>query len=104
MNIVSAPKNIASAPKRAESLSGQSHLAGLLPPPLSSDLARLRLKSAGQSMTVGELHEAFKGRGIAMLLLLLTLPFCVIPVPGLSTPFGVAVVLIGIRIAFRQKP
>ena len=43
-------------------------------------------------------------RGVAMLLLLLALPFCLIPVPGLSTPFGIAVLLIGIRIAFRQKP
>ena len=39
-----------------------------------------------------------------MLLLLLALPFCLIPVPGLSTPFGIAVLLIGIRITFRQKP
>jgi hypothetical protein len=55
-------------------------------------------------MTVEELQTALKGRGVAMLLLLLALPFCLIPVPGLSTPFGIAVLLIGIRIAFRQKP
>ena len=39
-----------------------------------------------------------------MLLLLLSLPFCFIPVPGLSTPYGIAVLLMGIRIAFAQKP
>lgn len=55
-------------------------------------------------MTVDELQAALKGRGVAMLLLLLTLPFCVISVPGLSTPFGLAVLLIGIRITVRQKP
>ena len=51
-----------------------------------------------------DVQTALKGRGVAMLLLLLALPFCLIPVPGLSTPFGIAVLLIGIRIAFRQKP
>ena len=66
---------------------GDSHLAQVLPPPLSSDLAALRLSSAGRSMTVDELQAALKGRGVAMLLLLLALPFCLIPVPGLSTPF-----------------
>ncbi len=55
-------------------------------------------------MTVDELQAALKGRGVAMLLLLLALPFCLVPVPGLSTPFGLAVLLIGIRIMFRQKP
>jgi hypothetical protein len=81
-----------------------SHSAKVLPPPLSSDLAALRLSSAGRSMTVDELQAVLKGRGVAMLLLLLALPFCLIPVPGLSTPFGIAVLLIGIRIAFLQKP
>jgi hypothetical protein len=75
-----------------------------LPPPLSSDLIALRSSSAGRSMTIDELQTALKGRGVAMLLLLLALPFCLISVPGLSTPFGLAVLLIGIRIAFQQKP
>ena len=55
-------------------------------------------------MTVDELQTALKGRGVALLLLLLALPFCLVPVPGLSTPFGLAVLVIGIRIAFLQKP
>ena len=71
---------------------------------LSTDLAALRVRSAGKALTVDELEKALKGRGFAMLLLLLALPFCVVPVPGLSTPFGIAVFLIGIRIAAGQKP
>lgn len=71
---------------------------------LSNDLATLRARSAGKSLTVNELEKALKGRGFAMLLLLLALPFCFVPIPGLSTPFGVAVFLIGIRIAAGQKP
>jgi hypothetical protein len=50
------------------------------------------------------LEKALKGRGFAMLLLLLALPFCFIPIPGLSTPFGIAVLLIGVRISLGQKP
>jgi hypothetical protein len=78
--------------------------AEVLPSHLSADLEALRSELAGRSLTVEELQSALKGRGVAMLLLLLSLPFCFIPVPGLSTPFGIAVLLMGIRIAFGQKP
>jgi hypothetical protein len=74
------------------------------PPPLSSDLKALLLSSSAHSMTLEQLHGALKGRGVAMLLLLLALPFCFLPIPGLSTPFGLAILLIGFRIACRQTP
>lgn len=74
------------------------------PARLSADLEALRLESVGKGLTVEELHAALKGRGVAMLLLLFSLPFCFVPVPGLSTPFGIAVLLMGIRIALGQKP
>ena len=51
-----------------------------------------------------ELEKALKGRGFAMLLILLAPPFCIVPVPELSTPFGIAVFLIGSRIAAGQTP
>jgi hypothetical protein len=73
-------------------------------PPLSADLTALLQSSCDHAMTVDELHGALKGRGIAMLLLLLALPFCFIPIPGLSTPFGFAIMVIGIRIAGRRTP
>lgn len=76
----------------------------MAPSRLSGDLEELRRRSAGHSLTVDALEKALKGRGFAMLLLLLALPFCVIPVPGLSTPFGLAVFIIGIRIAAGLKP
>jgi hypothetical protein len=78
--------------------------AEVLPSRLSADLEALRSESARRSLTVEELQSALKGRGVAMLLLLLSLPFCFVPVPGLSTPFGIVVLLMGIRIAFGQKP
>lgn len=86
-----------------ESSSGTGAEPESKPSLLSSDLETLRVGSSGRAMSIDELQGALKGRGVAMLLLLLALPFCFIPVPGLSTPFGIAVVLIGIRIAFRQK-
>ena len=80
-------------------------LVGTMPPSrLSDDLAELRRRSAGRSLTLDDLEKALKGRGFAMLLLLLALPFCFIPVPGLSTPFGLAVLIIGVRIAAGLKP
>jgi hypothetical protein len=83
----------------------QSSAADAIQPShLSEDLEALRAASAGKPLTVEELQAALKGRGVAMLLLLLSLPFCIIPVPGLSGPFGIAVVFIGIRIALGQKP
>lgn len=45
------------------------------------------------------------GRAWIMLLLLLSLPFCTpIPLPGLSTPFGVIIALVGFRLSLRQRP
>lgn len=74
------------------------------PVPLSRVLAVISAESAEMALTIAELQTALKGRGVAMLLLLFTLPFCFIPIPGLSIPFGIAVLLMGIRIAFAQKP
>jgi hypothetical protein len=91
------------APEQTASTASSPSAEGL-PSRLSADLEALRVESAGKPLTVEELQSALKGRGVAMLLLLLSLPFCFIPVPGLSTPFGVAVLLMGIRIALGQKP
>jgi hypothetical protein len=54
---------------------------------------RLLLKD--KSLTLAELKRSLKGRGPAMLLILLALPFCFIAIPGLSTPFGIAICLLG---------
>lgn len=77
------------------------------PPPsrLSSDLRELLRETAGRSMTLGELEEILKGRGFGMFLLLMALPFTFpLPIPGLSVPFGIVIMLIGLRIALGRKP
>jgi hypothetical protein len=49
--------------------------------------------------------ERLEGRVYTLLLVILSLPMCQpIPLPGLSTPFGVAIALLGLRFAFSQRP
>ena len=56
-------------------------------------------------MTLGELEDILQGRGFGMFLLLLALPFTFpIAVPGLSVPFGIVIMIIGLRIALGRKP
>jgi hypothetical protein len=45
------------------------------------------------------------GRAYMLLVLLLALPFITpIPLPGLSTPFGLAILLIALRLSLGQRP
>lgn len=65
---------------------------------LSADLRALLHEADGRTVTVERIEEILKGRGVAMLILLLAAPF-IVPAPGLSTPFGIAICLLGLRIA-----
>ena len=72
---------------------------------LSDDLRELLLEARGRSLTIGELELILQGRGFALFILLMSLPFCFpIAVPGLSIPFGIVIMLLGLRIAMGQKP
>jgi hypothetical protein len=71
---------------------------------LSTDLETLHSRLKGKSLTIAELKQALKGRGSAMLLVLLALPFCFIAIPGLSTPFGIAICLIGACLVIGREP
>jgi hypothetical protein len=73
-------------------------------PRLSTDLEMLHGRLKGKSLTLAELKQSLKGRGSAMLLVLLALPFCFIAIPGLSTPFGIAICLIGACLAMEREP
>lgn len=53
---------------------------------------------------VREILQVLAGRGHAVLLILFSLPFCQpIQIPGFSTPFGLLLAFIGLRIAFGHK-
>src|SRR6516164_4017124 len=71
---------------------------------LSTDLELLQVRVKGRSLTLVELKQSLKGRGSAMLLILLALPFCFIAIPGLSTPFGIAIGFIGTRMFLGREP
>ncbi len=72
---------------------------------LSADLRELLRETAGRAVTLGELEQILKGRGFALFLLLMSLPFAFpIAIPGLSIPFGIVIMLLGLRITFGMKP
>ena len=58
---------------------------------LADDLQRLREAANGVPITVDALLKALADRGHAVIILLLTAPFVFIPIPGLSTVVGLAV-------------
>jgi hypothetical protein len=71
---------------------------------LSTDLATLHARVKDKALTLGEFKHALEGRGSAMLLILLALPFCFVAIPGLSIPFGIAICLIGACLVIGREP
>jgi len=79
--------------------------AGSKPRKLSEELADLRARSGERAVTLREVLYTLGGRGYMLLVLLLALPFITpIPLPGLSTPFGLAIGLIALRLSLGQRP
>lgn len=57
------------------------------------------------SIKFSHLLHILAGKGYAASLIILILPFCFpIQIPGFSTPFGIMLAFIGLRIAFGKKP
>lgn len=78
---------------------------GQPPRKLSVELAELRDKSAERAITLREVIYTLHGRAYLLLVLLLALPFITpIPLPGLSTPFGLAIAAIALRLSLGQRP
>jgi hypothetical protein len=72
---------------------------------LSEELRDLSENSKEGDIDMREVLSRFEGRVYTLFLVLLSLPFCQpIGLPGLSTPFGVVIALLGLRFALRQKP
>ncbi len=70
----------------------------------SEELTKIAHEANGHRITIGEIESVLHGRGFAATLLIICIPFIQpIPLPGLSVPFGVAIALIGLRLAFRRK-
>jgi hypothetical protein len=74
-------------------------------PRFSTELQDLAQQFADRPAHLAELLAATRGRGFDLLLLLIGLPFLTpIPLPGLSTPFGLVVLVIGARLALGRRP
>ena len=81
--------------------------AGAIPVPrkLSEELADLRSRLTEKPVALQEVILVLRGRAYLLLVILLALPFCTpIPLPGLSTPLGLAIALISLRLALGQRP
>ena len=74
-------------------------------PKFSRELRCLAEQFADRPARLSEILAATQGRGFNLLLLVIGLPFLTpIPLPGLSTPFGFVVLLIGARLALGHRP
>ncbi len=72
---------------------------------LSVELQILSDSAKHSDLTMGDLVDRLEGRVYTLLLVILALPFCQpIMLPGLSTPFGMVIALLGLRFALRQHP
>lgn len=71
---------------------------------LSAELRSLLRDANGRSMTIWEIEEHLKGRGVAVLVVLMAAPFVLPLLPGTSSPFGLAILILGSRIALRREP
>lgn len=72
---------------------------------LSDALESLLHEANGRPMRIREMVEALQGRGLQMVIILLCLPFLTpVTIPGISIPFGFAIMLSGVRIAFGHRP
>ncbi len=72
---------------------------------MSEELRALHLRAGARAVTLREVIYALRGRAYLLLIILLALPFIQpVPLPGLSTPLGLAIVLIALRLSLGQRP
>lgn len=64
----------------------------------------LRKTKESQEIKVRQIFTILAGRGYAALLIIFSFPFCIpIQIPGFSTPFGIILGFLGLRIAFARR-
>jgi hypothetical protein len=72
---------------------------------LSVELAELHARAGDRAVPLREVIFVLRNRAYLLLIILLALPFIQpVPLPGLSTPFGLAIVLIALRLSLGQRP
>jgi hypothetical protein len=74
------------------------------PRKLSDELAELHARAGDRAVPLREVIYVLGTRAYLLLVILLALPFIQpVPLPGLSTPLGLAIVLIALRLSLGQK-
>lgn len=72
---------------------------------LSEELDLILREFEVETVTLHEVIGVLHGRGYLLLVMLLALPFCApVSPPGLSTPLGMVIALIGVRLSLGEKP
>jgi hypothetical protein len=72
---------------------------------LTDDLRALLDRPTHTGLTMEQIELELRGRGMAIVAILMAAPFVLpIPLPLLSTPFGLVLCLLGIRLAFGFRP
>lgn len=75
------------------------------PRKLSEEFALILREFEVETVTLREVMLLLHGRGYVLLVMLLSLPFCTpIALPGLSTPLGLIILIIGARLVAGAKP
>lgn len=73
-------------------------------PTIDEEILLLQEKSKDVAVSVEEIFQTLSGKGRSLILLFLSLPFCQpLQIPGLSTPFGLIIAFIGLRMAFGKR-
>src|SRR5690242_2346107 len=74
--------------------------------PLSASLEEiLEHKEAGERLTLNFLLERTEGRGLYLVMVLLSLPFIVpVPLPGASVILGVVILVLALRLMVELPP
>ncbi|MEY4631427.1 MAG: hypothetical protein RIQ81_1547 [Pseudomonadota bacterium] len=76
-----------------------------LPPRLSGELAALRDMAELRPLTIGDFLAVLNTRGHAFLCLVIGFPFLTpVPLPGVSVPFGLLILIAGISMAAGVAP
>jgi hypothetical protein len=71
---------------------------------LEKKVRLLRLRASHRILSIRDILEVLSGSGKAVLLIVLSLPFCQpLQIPGFSTPFGIAIAFCGVRMAFGKR-
>lgn len=70
-------------------------------PTIEEDILLLQEKCKNSSISIGEILNILSEKGQSLIILILSLPFCQpLQIPGLSTPFGLAIAYIGLKMTF----